>query len=267
MGLLKAKIGFGKAVKYKTWDFDELARPYFYKGGDSGCLLMHGFGGTPATMRHIADALVDAGCTVYAPLLRGHGTTLLDMNSCTWEDWLDDARSAYDKLASEGVKRIFLMGFSMGGVLMSLLAQERDCDGLVLMSAPLRVKQYIQRISKLHRVIPYAEIKSSKSGNRYLQSYSGIAVDKLRDLYTLTLKVRGGLYKITCPVLVLQSRFDNKVDLKSVNIIKHGVSCKDKKVVWLEKSPHGCVYGPEQDRVARECVEFVQRLSNRDSSG
>jgi carboxylesterase len=265
MELLRTKIRFSKRVKDKTWDFDELAEPFFHKGGDTGCLLMHGFGGTPATMRPVSDILADEGFTVYAPLLSGHGTTLGDMDSFSWEDWLNDARNAYDRLKAEGVKNIILMGFSMGGVLMSLLAEERECAGLVLMSAPFRVKRYIRRAAKLERLIPYAEISSvRREPNPYLQSYSGVAVSKLRDLSRLMMKARGGLYKIACPVLILQSVLDNKVDLSSVDIIKHGVSSLDKEVVWLEKSPHGCVYGPEQDKVKKACLEFAERKSDRE---
>jgi carboxylesterase len=269
MELLKTKFSISKSVKDKTWDFDELAEPFFHRGGDTGCLLMHGFGGTPATVRPVADILAEEGFTVYAPLLRGHGTTLGDMDSYTWEDWLNDAGNAYDRLKAEGVKNIILMGFSMGGVLMSLLAEERDCAGLVLMSAPFRVKRYIRRAATLGRFIPYAELRSngiSKNPNPYLQSYNGVAVSKLRDLSRLMMKARGGLYKISCPVLILQSALDNKVDLSSVDIVKHGVSSKDKEVVWLERSPHGCVYGPEQDKVKKACLEFAERISNRDSA-
>lgn len=266
MELLKAKISFGKSLKDKAWEFNELAEPYFHKGSDTGCLVMHGFSGTPATMRPVCDVLAAEGYTVFAPLLRGHGTTLGDMYSSTWEDWLEDARSAYDRLIVAGVKRVIPMGFSMGGILMSLLAEERECAGLVLMSTPFRVKRYILRAVKLDKVIPYAEMKAERTPNPYLQGYDGIAVSKLRDLYRLTLKARGGLYKIDCPVLILQSRFDNKVDLRSVDIIRLGVSSADKEVIWLERSQHGCVYGPEQDKVAKACLDFVNRLSNKKTS-
>ena len=57
-----------------------------------GVLLVHGFTGSPASMKPWAQALADEGYAVEVPLLPGHGTRWQDLNKVTWADWM--ARSS-----------------------------------------------------------------------------------------------------------------------------------------------------------------------------
>ena len=65
---------------------------FYFEGGKIGCLLLHGFTGSPLHMRFLGEKLRDAGYTVYAPLLPGHGTSVEDMAKYGWKDWLEAAR-------------------------------------------------------------------------------------------------------------------------------------------------------------------------------
>jgi carboxylesterase len=55
------------------------AEPFFIPGGKIGCLLVHGFTGTPKEMRMLADSLVQEKYTILTPRLTGHATSLEDM--------------------------------------------------------------------------------------------------------------------------------------------------------------------------------------------
>ncbi len=243
--------------------FNELVRPFFHKGDETGCLVLHGFTGTPANIRVVADKLAEAGYTVYAPLLSGHGTTLRDMDAQTGDIWVNDAMQAYDRLVDAGCTRIFLLGLSMGGILCALAAQQRQCDGLVLMSTPFRMRRYLRNAMRMSPALKYLITQTGtarRTQDPYAQGYPGVPLRKLRDLDELTLRARGGLYKLECPILILQSGLDNRVDMKSVPIAQYGVRSKDVTAILLQHSPHGCSYGPERDLVAAYCLEFVQRI-------
>lgn len=253
-----------RAIARKDWGFDQTAKPFFHKGDDVGCLVLHGFLGTPANMRVIADALAQCGWTVYSPLLSGHGTTLADMDRQSDKIWVNDAFAAYERLRQEGCKRVIFIGLSMGGLLASVLAQQIECVGLVLLNTPFRMQRYLYRAMKLASFAPFLEVRSdpgrAASEFPYNQVYGGLPVRKLRDLERLTIRARGGLYRIRCPLLVMQSRQDNKVDLSSVTIIHNGVKSEEVHFEWLENSPHGCSYGPEREQIARRCVAFAEQV-------
>ena len=57
-------------------------------------LVLHGFTGSPQSMRPLAEAMAKAGFTVELPLLPGHGTSLDDMVPTRWADWSGAAEAA-----------------------------------------------------------------------------------------------------------------------------------------------------------------------------
>lgn len=242
--------------------FTKEAKPLFAQGDEVGCLIMHGFTGTPANMLPVANALIANGHTVNVPLLSGHGTTLRDMNAQSGKIWLNDALNAYDKLVDSGCKRIFLMGLSMGGLLMTLTAERRECAGLELMSTPFYMQKYLLRASRIGAFVPYVEVFSDPELHEkfmpYNQTYSGMATRKLADLRHMANSARRAVANIKCPLLLIQSRLDDKVDLKSVDFVERVYTGTSRRTIWMEKSPHGCTYGPQQDEVARYCAEFVE---------
>ena len=64
----------------------EGAEPFSAAGGPVGVLVVHGFTGSPGSMRALAEGVAAAGHTVELPLLPGHGTTVDDMLQTSWAD-------------------------------------------------------------------------------------------------------------------------------------------------------------------------------------
>jgi carboxylesterase len=106
------------------------AEPFAHTGDRRGVLVLHGFTGTPATVRPLADAFVDAGWTVSAPRLPGHGTSVDDMEATGWADWSSTADDAYRQLAAR-VDSVVVAGLSMGGGLAAELATRHDVSAVV----------------------------------------------------------------------------------------------------------------------------------------
>lgn len=75
-----------------------LCQPYEVWQGEHGVLLMHGFAGSAAHMRPLAEELVQQGFGVRTINLPGHATTLEDMRRCSWQDWLNAAKEAFREM-------------------------------------------------------------------------------------------------------------------------------------------------------------------------
>src|SRR5438067_3818811 len=97
------------------------AEPFSAPGGPHGALVLHGFTGSPQSMRGLATAFAEAGFTVELPRLPGHGTSLDDMLTTGWADWSGWAEQAYQDLAGR-CERVVVAGLSMGGTLTAWLA-------------------------------------------------------------------------------------------------------------------------------------------------
>ena len=73
--------------------------------GPNGALVLHGFTGSPVSMRPLAEALADAGFAVEMPRLPGHGTDAADLALTTWDDWLAEAERALATLQARVPER------------------------------------------------------------------------------------------------------------------------------------------------------------------
>src|SRR5579859_520475 len=71
-------------------------------------LAIHGFGDTPQTVRYLAEALVEHGWFVRAPLLPGHGRTIAEFAKTGSAEWLSAVRAEYAALREANEHTVLL---------------------------------------------------------------------------------------------------------------------------------------------------------------
>ena len=252
---------------------DDLSQPLFHKGNETGCITLHGIGGTPANIRVVADALIQKGYTVISPMIPGHGETVRAQNASTGEQWLNSIRRAYQKLKDEGCTQVYALGLSLGGILCGLLAEEEHLDGLALICTPIVMKRYLRVARAMSCIIPVVGYPESRGGkpawgeNLYAQMYGGFSTRKLVDLSRLARRLKKNLAKIDCPTLIVSAAQDDKVDPQSIEIFCTGaVNAPSVDLAEFDHSPHGCTYGPEREQIAARCAEFVSDLVDNHST-
>lgn len=206
-----------------------LEGPFYFPGNRVGCLLIHGFSGSPSEMRFMGERLAKAGWTVLGILLSGHGTTPEQMAKTSWEDWAEDAEAGVRKLR-KSCDTVIGIGLSMGGLLALHLATLGLIDGIVTMNAPMvladRRTRYVRLIS-LNRAIR---------------------------------QVRRKLYAIKCPALLMQSMKDHTVNPVSVKIIKKKIQqVRPTELLW-ENSGHILTLGAEREEVVLRVQDFLRRF-------
>ena len=241
--------------------FSERARPFLLEGGAHGVLLIHGFTATPAMMRPLGEALYSAGSrppTVQGVLLPGHGTRIEEMRShggCA--PWIGAARNAFDALAAR-CERVSVIGHSMGGVLALLLAQERPVHAVISIAAPMRLCRRTARLVPLFGwAVPFSMDKRALPAEEADLGYAGTPLCRVGDLLRLMRRAERNLARVRCPILVVQPKADETVRAVSAEIIYRGVSSARKELLWLERSGHGCVIGPEHQRLFEACAAFI----------
>lgn len=89
-------------------------QPFILNGGQPAALLLHGFPGTPAEIRPLAEALHADGWTTQGLLLPGFGPDIATLFERRWTEWVDAAAQALSDLARQH-QPLLLVGFSMGG--------------------------------------------------------------------------------------------------------------------------------------------------------
>jgi carboxylesterase len=132
-------------------------QPFVLEGGKPAALLIHGFPGTPAEMRPLAEVLHRAGWTTQGILLPGFGADLETLPTRTAQDWLRAARDAYAVLAKTH-KPLLIVGNSVGGALTLQLCAELKHNapqGIVLLAPFWRIDHALwTMLPILRRVFP-----------------------------------------------------------------------------------------------------------------
>ena len=126
--------------------------PFFFEGGATGCLLIHGFSGSPPEMRPMGEYLAEKGLTVLGVRLAGHGVTPEDMASTRWRDWVGSAKEGLQELQVR-CELVFVAGLSMGGLITLHLSAHHPLAGIIVMSAPAYVADW--RFHALPLVQPF----------------------------------------------------------------------------------------------------------------
>jgi carboxylesterase len=117
--------------------------------GGPGALLVHGFPGTPAEMRPLAEVLQREGWSVRALLLPGFGPQIARIADFRWPDWREAVHRALAEMRARH-RPLLLVGYSLGGALSAAAvgqAAEADRpDGLVLLAPFWRLGSAVQRL-------------------------------------------------------------------------------------------------------------------------
>jgi esterase/lipase len=243
------------------------AEPFDFPGGPgpegrTGVLLVHGFTGTPMSMRPWGEHLAAAGFAVRCPLLPGHGTRWQDCNASTHDQWTTTVENAFDELAA-GCDRVFIAGLSMGGTLATRLAEIRadDVAGLLLVNPALLTQRLDARLLPvLARVTPsWAPIASDikKPGVTEL-AYPRLPTRAMMQLRGLWAATRADLGKVTAPVLVFTSVEDHVVEPVNSTILLAGIGSPDTTQVRLENSYHVATLDNDAPTIFGRSVEWIR---------
>lgn len=101
---------------FDTFATDEHHPFHLIGSNGAAAVLIHGFPGTPAEVRPLADALHAEGWSAYGPLLPGFGPDLPNLLEHTHDDWFNTVIETL-KTARADHDVVLLIGYSMGGAL------------------------------------------------------------------------------------------------------------------------------------------------------
>jgi carboxylesterase len=251
------------------------AEPFFFPGKGKnariGCLVSHGFTGTPKEMRGLGEYLNRQGYTVCGMRLTGHATRPEDMIRSRWRDWLLSIEDGFDLLRS-CTDQVFLLGLSMGGILCLTSAARLDIKGVVAMSTPYDLPATPLPVWMFHGLSwfkPYhPKGKVPGSGwfdkQAYAQhvAYPMNPVRSAIELKHLIEQMQAALPEINVPVLLIHSRDDDYVIKDSMEQIYNHLGTPEKHMMWVEGGGHVITEEPTRERVFKAAADFIAQVSS-----
>ncbi|MFI5100071.1 MAG: alpha/beta hydrolase [Actinomycetes bacterium] len=241
------------------------AEPFAHDGGPVGALVVHGFTGSPKSMRPWADELAAAGLTVRLPRLPGHGSTWQDMALTRWDDWYAEVDSALTDLAGR-CSDVFVLGLSMGGSLSLRLAELRGdaVRGLVLVNPSVHSEnKALVALPLLKSVVP--SLKGI--GNDIAKPgqdegcYDRVPLKALHSLTQGWAAVKADIAKVDQPLLLFRSSQDHVVEPSNAAWILSHVRSTDLTERVLPNSYHVATLDNDAPEIFAGSLEFVRRLA------
>jgi carboxylesterase len=247
------------------------AEPFSADGGPDGVLVLHGFTGTPGSMRALAKALAAAGYTVELPLLPGHGTSVADMRETGWPDWSEAAEKAYAELAAR-CRRVAVIGLSMGGALATWVTSQHPEVAAMVVVNPLiepPAEDFVQSMRDLVAsgitTVPAIGSDIADPESHEL-SYDETPLEPALSLFAGVADLSHHLAEIRCPVLVFTSRNDHVVATSSSDFLAAAVSGPVERV-WLERSFHVATQDYDRAEIESQTVAFVAKALAGSAAG
>jgi carboxylesterase len=254
------------------------AEPFLLPGkgerARTGCLLIHGFTGTPKEMRWMGEYLAGEGFSVLGIRLTGHATRPEDMIRSRYTDWMASVEDGYHLL--HGITdRIFLVGLSMGGILSLVMSTRLEVSGVFAMSTPHHLPddprlRFVKQISRFIKFFPKGKGGPGagwfdKPAFAEHVSYPMNPVRSVAELNLLMNELHKTLPEITVPVFLVHSKNDDYVVKNSMQIIYDQVGTPDKQMLWVEGSGHVIPREPARELVFKAAKDFILRVTEKNT--
>jgi carboxylesterase len=241
------------------------AEPFSAAGGRQGALVLHGFTGSPHSMRGLAEALAGAGFTVELPRLSGHGTTVEDMATTGWADWSATAEMAYQDLADR-CDQLIVVGLSMGGTLTAWLAAHHpEITGIAVVNPQIEPTPPAVR-DVLNLAVTQGVTEAPSIGSDIAQpgvaelAYNRVPIACIISLAEALDDLQPRLGDIGCPVLVFTSPQDHVVPPSSSDALAARVSGPVERVT-LPNSYHVATLDYDRPLIEEKVLEFARRTT------
>ena len=232
--------------------------------GPTGALLVHGFTGSPDSLRPVGDYLAERGIGCFGVRLPGHGTTWEDLGTRTSSEWVEAVELAYQKMKTKH-DEVFVVGLSFGVALsLDLAARHPEIPGLVSIAGFLLTKDprrvFAPLIAKVLKSVPGVGNDICDPEGREL-CYDKVPTAATYSMLKYVKTVREALPDVNCPVLVMHSHNDHTAHPDNAKLIHSRISSTDRQLVWLDRSYHVLTLDHDRHEVYERTYEFIKARS------
>jgi len=211
--------------------------------------MFHGFTGNKTEhnghFRNLARLLAKKGVASIRMDYHGNGESDGEFYDFSFVNAVDDAKRIIEYARNlEGIQEVYVLGFSFGGAVASLVANDKNCDKLVLISAAANMPQLSQNKMTSWRKLD--------NGNVYYCGFelSPKFADELKDkdMYANT-------KNFTKKVLVIQAR--NDLAVPYLYGVRYAVSYKNSLLHIVKDSGHGYDSLENANELYSKVVDFL----------
>ena len=227
-----------------------------------GVVLVHGFTGSPASMRPWAHFLQDRGYAIRVPLLPGHGTHWNDLNQVKWQEWPDRVMQDVAELR-QSCSKVFVFGLSMGGCTTLNVTETVPVDGIVLVNPMIHIPgvqvQFAPLIALFKKGMASVGDDIKKPGVTEW-GYDVLPTRGVLQLNKMLKATRTNLAKVDVPTLLFHSVDDHVLPISNSNIIMGEISSKEKQRIEITNSYHVATMDNDAELIFHNSLAHIERV-------
>ncbi|WP_053217419.1 alpha/beta hydrolase [Virgibacillus senegalensis] len=233
-----------------------------------GCLCIHGYTGGPYEVEPLAERLREnTDWQVEVPCLPGHGKTLA-LKGVTFEQWVSAAEEEMKKLVNT-CESVYVVGFSMGGMIAGYLAAKYRANKLALLSPAGKYLNFKQMGVEMARFVVKGvkgELKEDPLFSNYKGKFGSVPFASMREFQKCVRFTRPYLREIECPVLIAQGRQDSMVPYKTVHYLDKQIAAETDLILYDQSKHHICL-GEEKEELIQNVYSFLTEKKGEPNKG
>ena len=215
------------------------------KTNNWGVLLFHGLSASTTEVQPISAYLSQhfPELSLYAPLHPGHGTSIHDLHSVTWENIGAHAVQAFDAL-HERVENIIVMGLSMGGSVAYYTALERDAKAVLTMSTPFQFPLKQRLKINLGALLGMKAVEKAPGSKEFfeehgLYSYLYHSIPMLKSYSNMLKYLQSRYQELTAPISIHHGLADELVTPNNALLLaQHLTNAKQLTITFYKEGTH-----------------------------
>ncbi|MGJ9459415.1 alpha/beta hydrolase [Oceanobacillus sp. CF4.6] len=223
------------------------------------CLVIHGYTGGPYEVEPLAEYLREnTNWYIEVPTLPGHGKEL-HLKNVSYKKWINAAENELKKLQNQ-YEKVYVIGFSMGGMIAAYLAAKYKIDKLVLLATSGRYLSFKQIGLDFADVIGdgiRGGLKDNKMFNHYKKKLGAVPMKANFEFMKLVRFTRRYLDKVESPVLIAQGHLDGMVPYKTAYYLDKEIHSDQKEIVFFDRSRHLICLGDDKDTLNGMVYDFL----------
>ncbi|MGN1401922.1 MAG: alpha/beta hydrolase [Bacillus sp. (in: firmicutes)] len=221
---------------------------------------MHGFTGSPFELEPLSQYLnKHTDWRISVPTLPGHGDGH-NLRECRYSDWISCAEQELRALL-DGCEKVYVVGFSMGGVIAAYLTANYPVEKLVLLSAAakyINIRQLIVDIGSY--ILDSARGNTAKREfyDLYRTKFTTTPIVATRQFTSLVSRNRSMFKKINVPVFIAQGKADGIVPPASAIYLYKQIPSRHKMLYLMEGAKHLICHEEYNDDMFKGILSFLK---------
>lgn len=241
----------------------------------SNVIIVHGLAEHCQRYNEVAEKLNTNNFNVFRYDLRGHGLSEGKKGALkSFMQMIDDLEKIIEHVKSKYSGKIFLLGHSMGGLIVNLYAalKPKNISGIISSGAATKYVKAVKPFIYFPRyLINWIYLKainfdvlahdknvclSAQNDKLNLKKIQISLVSNMliKGVYTLQKSIKN----IDVPIIYLHGRDDKLVPCEFSEYMFNNISSKDKDIKILEKSKHEILFDFEKDLTLKYVLDFLK---------